>query len=98
MCCSLRLMRRLKLLNDLQKIRLIAQLAQESEISDPIDWGYLNIDEKTAYKMMATHVVDQFSNQDKQHELVMMSTITKLLVENFVLNLKLNGQDPTKPI
>ena len=84
-------------MNNIQKINLIAQLAQESEITDPIDWGYLNIDEPTAYKMMAAHVVDQFDNKS-DHELIMMSTITKLLVENFVLNLKLNGQDPTKPI
>lgn len=85
-------------MSELQKIKIVAQLAQESEITDPIDWGYLNIDETTAYKLMATHVVEQFGNANQQHELVMLSTITKLLVENFVLNLKLHGQDKTKSI
>lgn len=84
-------------MNNIQKINLIAQLAQESEITDPIEWGYLNIDEKTAYKMMAAHVVDQFDNKS-DHELIMLSTITKLLVENFVLNIKLNEQIQRKPI
>jgi hypothetical protein len=84
-------------LNDAHKINLVAELAQEAESADPIDWGYLKIDEKTAYKMMASHVVEEFANS-AHHELVMLSTITKLLVENFVLNLKLNGQDKTKSI
>jgi hypothetical protein len=84
-------------MNDAHKINIVSQLAQEAEIADPIDWGYLKIDETTAYKMMASHVVENFGNS-AQHELVMLSTITKLLVENFVLNLKLNGQDPTKPL
>ena len=60
----------------------------------------LKIDEPGAYNMMASHVVEQFQNS-ANHELVMLSTITKLLVENFILNLKLDGyrqQNKTKPI
>jgi len=83
-----------------QKIQTIAELAQEAELTDPIDWGLLNIDEPTAYRMMASHVVEQFQDS-ADHELVMLSTITKLLVENFVLNLKLDGyrqQNKTKSV
>jgi len=83
-----------------EKIHTIAELAREAEITDPIDWGMLNIDEPTAYRMMASHVVEQFQDS-ADHELVMLSTITKLLVENFVLNLKLDGyrqQNKTKSV
>lgn len=82
-------------MNQAHKINLLAQLAQESEISDPIDWGYLSIDENTAYKMMAAHVIEAF-DQKNNDDLVLLATITKLLVENFVLNLRLHGQDKTK--
>ena len=83
-----------------EKINAIAQLAQESELTDPIDWNMLNITEAHAYNMMASHVVEQFQDS-ANHELVMLSTITKLLVENFVLNLKLDGyrqQNKTKSV
>ena len=40
---------------------------------------------------MANSVLEQFGTiEDKFKEPIMMSTIVKLLVENFVLNIKLN--------
>lgn len=65
-------------------ISQLAQLAQEAEITDPIDWGYLNIDEKTAYRMMAAHVIELPDDC-----LTLKAIAVKLLVENFVTNLKL---------
>lgn len=65
-------------------INLLAELAMAAEVSDPIDWDYLNIDERTAYRMMAAHVIE-LSNDS----LTLKATIVKMLVENFVLNLKL---------
>ena len=64
---------------------IIVELAKESEVTDPIDWGHLSIDEETAYRMMATHVLEM----DLSDPYVTQSIITKLIVENFVLNLKL---------
>jgi len=66
----------------------IAELAQQIAVTDPIDWGELSISETEAYMLMASHVVEIFSTkQDKL--IVAQAVITKLLVENFVLNLRL---------
>jgi hypothetical protein len=65
-------------------INLLAELAHEIEISDPINWDYLNIDERTAYQMMATHVIELTDDI-----LTLKASLVKMLVENFVLNVKL---------
>jgi hypothetical protein len=68
----------------------LVELAREVEIKDPIDWGMLSIREEDAYELMANSVLDQFYTLPEDHkETVMLATLTKLLVENFVLNLKL---------
>jgi hypothetical protein len=68
----------------------LVELAREVEIKDPIDWGMLSIREEDAYELMANSVLDQFYTLPDDHkETVMLATLTKLLVENFVLNLKL---------
>jgi hypothetical protein len=69
-------------------IKLIASMAQELEITDPIDWGYLSINETEAYELMAAHVVEILSTH-QNNQLIAQAALTKLLVENFVLNLKL---------
>tara|TARA_Y100001954_G_C15286239_1_gene349090 strand:- start:199 stop:504 length:306 start_codon:yes stop_codon:yes gene_type:complete len=71
----------------------LVDLAQEVEIVDPIDWGMLSIKERDAYELMANSVIDQMHACPENHkETVMMATMTKLLVENFVLNLKLRDK------
>jgi hypothetical protein len=67
---------------------LLAELAMETESEDSIDWGMLAVDERAAYNLMASHVLEMFQNEDK---IAMMASITKLVVENFVLNLRLQG-------
>jgi hypothetical protein len=68
----------------------LAVLAKEAAVTDPIDWGKLNLTEDYAYQMMASSVIEQFENlPENQKFVVSMATITKLLVENFVLNVKL---------
>jgi hypothetical protein len=74
-------------------VKQLAELAQEADLKDPVDWGLLTVDEKTAYSLMAASVLEQFSNVKEPEQLtVAMATITKLLVENFVLNLRLEGK------
>jgi hypothetical protein len=68
-----------------QKINLLVELAQEVEVTDPIDWGMLAIDEEEAYRMMAISVLETFPDE----KIEIQAVITKLTVENFVLNLKL---------
>lgn len=76
-----------------EAVAKLVELAQEVEIADPIDWGMLNIKEQDAYELMANSVLDQMYNLPESYrETVMMATITKLLVESFVLNIKLNEE------
>jgi hypothetical protein len=68
----------------MNEIDLLVELATQVEMEDPIDWGMLAIGEHDAYKLMAAHVLEM--NND---DLTNRAIIVKLLVENFVLNLKL---------
>ena len=72
---------------DDEAIRNLVILAKEGAEMDPINWGDLNITEDQAYIMMATHVL-----QMERNHLTDGAIIVKLLVENFVLNLKLLGK------
>lgn len=68
-------------------------LAMEADLVDPIDWGMLPIEERKVYEVMASNVVEQFSNiKDDEQLTVALATITKLLVENFVLNYQLGNK------
>ena len=72
--------------------RLIA-LAKEVEVRDQIDWSQLKVTEEEIYEMMGNSVVDQmYSLPDEHREGVALATMVKLLVENFVLNTKLNEE------
>jgi len=76
-----------------EAVAKLVELAQEVEIKDPIDWGMLSIRESDAYELMANSVLDQiYSLPESYRETVMMATMTKLLVENFVLNIKLEEE------
>ncbi len=67
--------------------RLLAELAKETDSIDNIDWSELNISENEAFNLMAMHV-SEMENDDLTNKAI----IVKLLVENFVLNLKLLGK------
>lgn len=70
----------------------LADVAMESEITDPIDWTGLNISERAAYEMMASHALQLYVTiGPSSRDAVLLSIITKMLVENFVLNLKLES-------
>lgn len=78
-------------------IKQLAELAMEAEMTDPIDWGMLNISEREAFEMMASQVLEQMFNvPENDRAVVAMATMTKLLVENFVLNLQLKGAENVK--
>jgi hypothetical protein len=77
-----------------EDVDFLVELAMECELSDPIDWGLLHITEKQAYQMMASQLLEQFGNVNKENLMpVILATATKLLVENFVLNLQLKGAE-----
>lgn len=68
----------------------LVSIAQEIEVTDPIDWGMLSISEEAAYRMIATSILDGYLADDAdKREMILLATVVKLAVENFVLNLKL---------
>ena len=69
------------------EVELLVELAKECETVDPIDWSELNITEDQAYAMMAAHVLEM-----EDDRLTRDAILVKMLVENFVLNLKLLGK------
>lgn len=69
-------------------VGLIAEMAKEVGNNDCIDFGTLEMDEDAVYNMMAMNVLEKYQD-NVQNEVVMLATITHLLVENFILNLRL---------
>ena len=77
-----------------EQVDWLVDLARECEAADPIDWGTLQVTEDQAYQMMASNLLDQMAALDEDQRLhISLATTTKLLVENFVLNLRLKGAD-----
>lgn len=62
----------------------LVEIAREVEISDPFDWADVNVDEDSAYRLMAMNLLTLDMDRD-----IMLATIVKLSVENMVLNLRL---------
>lgn len=72
----------------------ILDLVKEIDSEDPIDWGMLSIDETVASELIATNLLEQYNTtwadmDPDERTVIMLATITKLVVENFTLNLKL---------
>ena len=77
-----------------EQVDWLVDLARECDTADPSDWGTLKITENQAYQMMATNLLDQMAALDEDQRLhISLATTTKLLVENFVLNLRLKGAE-----
>lgn len=76
------------------QVKDIIELVKEIDSEDPIDWGMLNIDETQATELVANNLLEQYNTiwaglPDDERNVIMLATITKLVVENFTLNLKL---------
>ena len=66
----------------------LIQLAKEVEMADPIDWEGLSISEHAAYTLIASSILEQYENSEIDHS-VLLGTLTKLTVENFILHMRL---------
>lgn len=75
-------------------IDLLVDIAQEVEGEDTIDWSKLNLDKQDAYKLVATSILEMFDKPEYTFDdkVIIMSTITKLTVENMLLNIKVLSQ------
>jgi hypothetical protein len=72
-------------------IDTLVDLAFAVEEGDPIDWGLFKEGKEQSMKMIAASIIEQFDKEDYTNDdkLIIMSTITKLVVENFVLHARL---------
>lgn len=75
-------------------LRTVEALIREIESEDPIDWGMLGVDEDDAARLIASSVVEHYEKHlrpmpESDREYVLVASIAKLTLENFVLNLKL---------
>lgn len=76
------------------QVKDIIELVEEIDSEDPIDWGMLNVDETQATELVANNLLEQYNTTwaglpEDERNIIMLATITKLVVENFTLNLKL---------
>lgn len=69
----------------------IIELAQNVELGDSIDWTGLNIQREKVYQVVGSQVYELYEDWmgSDDSEAVLLATITKLVVENYVLNIKL---------
>ena len=72
-------------------IDVLVDLAFAVEEGDPIDWNLFKNGKEQSMKMIAASVIDQFDKNEytQDDKLIIMSTITKLIVENFILHARL---------
>jgi len=71
-------------------ITKLADLAMQAELIEPIDWEALEINQQELFMLMASNVIEQMESvEEDQRAPVALATITKLLVENYISNLKL---------
>lgn len=82
-------------MRDIDYVKLIAEMAREVNKEDPIDFGMTQIDERRIWDLMASSVVEKYLpyKDTDQGFTIYLSTITKLVVENFVLNYKLQNKN-----
>ena len=77
----------------MKKITLeqLVEIAAEVEAGDPADWGKLAVGQEQAFKMIGTSILDMLDKEEytDDDKLIMFATITKLTVENMLLNLKI---------
>ena len=68
----------------------LVEIAAEVEAGDPADWGKLAVGQEQAFRMIGTSILDMFDKEayTDDDKLIMLATITKLTVENMLLNLK----------
>jgi hypothetical protein len=72
----------------------IIELAKEVETTDAIDWDNLPLNKDSIYQLVGSQAYELYQQYvtAQDGEAIIVATITKLLVENFVLNLKVESR------
>jgi hypothetical protein len=69
----------------------LIDIAFAVEEGDPIDWSVFKDGREQTMRMIGASILEQFDKDTytDQDRLIVMATITKLVVENFILHSKL---------
>jgi len=68
-------------------VKQLAELAMEAELLEGLEWSDMAISKQEAFEKMASEVLAQLENvNENERAVVAMATMTKLLVENLILN------------
>lgn len=71
-------------------VEQLVALAQEIDVTDPIDWADLAVSESEAYTLIANNILEQYlTHSAEDRDMILLATVVKLTVENFALNLRL---------
>lgn len=72
----------------------LVQLIDESSLEKQIDWTALSTNREETIRLIASGVLEIFDSSQSygKREIIMLSTIVRLMFENFVLNIKLQGK------
>jgi|TARA_R110000851_G_scaffold327172_1_gene496428 hypothetical protein len=70
----------------------VINLAKEIEAGDPIDWSGLALQRDVVYIMLGLSVLEHVDaiHPLSERELILMASVVKLTVENFVLEIRRN--------
>jgi len=69
----------------------LIDIAFSVEEGDPIDWGMFCQGKEESMKMIGASIIEQFDKPEYNYDdkMILLSTITKLVVENMILHTKL---------
>ena len=68
----------------------IIELAKQLEAEDPIDWSGLPLHRDLTYEVLAGSVLEIIMNMPPaDREALLLATVAKLVVENYVLHTRL---------
>lgn len=73
----------------------IIALAKEVELEDAIDWSSIKLDRDKIYQIIGSRAYEIYvtQSQEQDREAILLATVIKLVVENFVLNLQVPGNN-----
>jgi hypothetical protein len=73
----------------------VIELAKEIEDGDPIDWSGLPLNRAAVYTVLGTTVLERATETQSatEREMILMASVVKLTVENFVLEMRLKTQN-----
>ena len=72
----------------------IIELAKNVELEDSIDWSDVNVDRDKIYQIIGSQAYEIYATQceEEDGEAVLLATVVKLVVENFILNLRVESR------